>query len=37
MARRRPRACATTFGEFGDTVGETFNYMAQWAAQHYGS
>jgi pimeloyl-ACP methyl ester carboxylesterase len=23
-------ACATTPGEFGDTVGETFNYVANW-------
>jgi hypothetical protein len=30
-------ACATTPGEFGDTVGETFNYIARWAAQHYGA
>jgi hypothetical protein len=30
-------ACATTPGEFGDTVSEIFNYMANWAAAHYGS
>lgn len=30
-------ACATTPGEFGDTVGEIFNYITQWANQHYGS
>jgi hypothetical protein len=30
-------ACATTPGEFGDTVAETFNYVANWAAQHYGT
>lgn len=30
-------ACATTAGEFGDTVAETFNYMARWAVQHYGA
>jgi hypothetical protein len=30
-------ACATTPGEFGDTVSETFNYVANWAAQHYGT
>jgi hypothetical protein len=29
-------ACATTPGEFGDTVAETFNYVANWAAQHFG-
>jgi len=27
-------ACATTPGEFGDTVSETFNYVANWATQH---
>jgi hypothetical protein len=30
-------ACATTPGEFGDTVAETFNYVANWAAQHFGT
>lgn len=30
-------ACATTPGEFGDTVSEIFDYMANWAAAHYGA
>ncbi|MGH3171862.1 MAG: hypothetical protein ACRDN0_39130 [Trebonia sp.] len=30
-------ACEKTPGEFGDTVAETFNYVASWAAQHYGT
>ncbi len=30
-------ACAKTPGEFGDTVGEIFNYITRWAAEHYGS
>jgi hypothetical protein len=29
-------ACATTPGEFGDTVGETFNYVSSWATHHFG-
>ncbi len=29
-------ACATTPGEFGDTVAETFNYLSSWATQHFG-
>lgn len=28
-------ACATTPGEFGDTVGETFNYVANWLDARY--
>lgn len=28
-------ACATTPGEFGDTVGETFNYVANWLDTRY--
>jgi hypothetical protein len=30
-------ACATTPGEFGDTVAETFNYVSDWATQHFGA
>ena len=29
------KACATTPGEFGDTVGEIFNYLTAWADQRY--
>ncbi|WP_329459766.1 hypothetical protein [Streptomyces sp. NBC_01497] len=29
-------ACATTPGEFGDTVGETFDYVAKWLTTNYG-
>jgi len=28
-------ACATTPGQFGDTVAETFNYVSQWLTSHY--
>lgn len=28
-------ACATTPGEFGDTVAETFNYVNTWLTGHY--
>ncbi|HEX3792115.1 MAG TPA: hypothetical protein VHW44_29905 [Pseudonocardiaceae bacterium] len=28
-------ACASTPGEFGDTVGETFNYVANWLTTNY--
>lgn len=30
-------ACAVTPGEFGDTVGEVFNYIANWANTQYPS
>jgi hypothetical protein len=30
-------ACETTPGQFGDTVAETFNYITQWANEHFGS
>jgi hypothetical protein len=30
-------ACEKTPGVFGDTVAETFDYVASWAAQHYGT
>jgi hypothetical protein len=30
-------ACATTPGEFGDTVAETFNYVSNWLTTNYGS
>jgi pimeloyl-ACP methyl ester carboxylesterase len=30
-------ACATTPGEFGDTVAETFNYVANWLTHNFGS
>jgi hypothetical protein len=30
-------ACATTPGEFGDTVAETFNYATAWLTAHYPS
>lgn len=30
-------ACASTPGEFGDTVAETFDYVANWLHQNYGS
>lgn len=29
-------ACATTPGEFGDTVAETFDYVARWLTTSYG-
>lgn len=29
-------ACATTPGEFGDTVAETFNYVSNWLIHNYG-
>ncbi len=29
-------ACATTPGEFGDTVAETFDYVSSWLTQNYG-
>jgi hypothetical protein len=30
-------ACATTPGEFGDTVAETFNYVSNWLTQRFGN
>jgi hypothetical protein len=30
-------ACATTPGEFGDTVAETFNYVGNWVTANFGS
>lgn len=29
-------ACATTPGEFGDTVAETFDYVSGWLTHHFG-
>jgi pimeloyl-ACP methyl ester carboxylesterase len=29
-------ACATTPGEFGDTVGETFDYVSSWLTRNFG-